>query len=47
MFEIAAKAWERWIGKQAAEQARTRYGCYSRVHPGTRLRIVSLNTQYW
>lgn len=22
-------------------------GCYSRVHPGTNLKIISLNTNYW
>ena len=29
------------------DRVRTRSGCYSRVHPGTELRIISLNTNYW
>ena len=47
VFDIAAKAWERWIGPEAAQQAATHYGCYAKVHPGTKLKIISLNTQYW
>jgi hypothetical protein len=47
VFDLAAKDWHRWIGRKAAEQVRTKSGCYSRVHPGTRLKIVSLNTNYW
>ncbi|KAL8276271.1 hypothetical protein RQP46_011345 [Phenoliferia psychrophenolica] len=47
VFDIAAEAWERWIGPEASQQAATHYGCYARVHPGTKLKIISLNTQYW
>ncbi|GAA5820840.1 hypothetical protein JCM11251_001839 [Rhodosporidiobolus azoricus] len=46
-YELCARDWERWIGGEAAAQVRTRSGCYSRVHPGTNLRIISLNTNYW
>ncbi|SCV68233.1 BQ2448_354 [Microbotryum intermedium] len=47
VFELAARDWEKWIGPKASRQVRDYYGCYSRVHPGTDLRIISLNTNYW
>ncbi|GAA5900911.1 hypothetical protein JCM8208_007562 [Rhodotorula glutinis] len=47
VFDLAARDWEKWIGRRAAEQVRTTSGCYSRVHPGTDLKIISLNTNYW
>ncbi|KAM0790378.1 hypothetical protein ACM66B_003260 [Microbotryomycetes sp. NB124-2] len=47
VYDIAAKDWEKWIGKQAAKSVATRFGCYSIVHPGTELRIISVNTNYW
>ncbi|ORY88479.1 Metallo-dependent phosphatase-like protein [Leucosporidium creatinivorum] len=47
VFDVAARDWEKWIGKEAARQVATNYGCYSRVHPGTGLRIISVNTNYW
>ncbi|GAA5871736.1 hypothetical protein JCM8547_008128 [Rhodosporidiobolus lusitaniae] len=47
VFDLSAADWARWIGRHAANQVRTKSGCYSRVHPGTRLKIVSLNTNYW
>ncbi|SGY18076.1 BQ5605_C015g07970 [Microbotryum silenes-dioicae] len=47
VFELAARDWEKWIGPRASRQVREHYGCYSRVHPGTQLRIISLNTNYW
>lgn len=47
VFDLAAKAWEPWIGAEAAAQTASNYGCYATVHPGTNLRIISINTQYW
>lgn len=47
VFDVAARDWEKWIGKEAARQVATNHGCYSRVHPGTSLRIISVNTNYW
>ncbi|GAA5872365.1 hypothetical protein JCM8547_000909 [Rhodosporidiobolus lusitaniae] len=47
VFDVNAKEWEPWIGSAGAEQVRTKSGCYSHVHPGTSLRIISLNTNYW
>ncbi|GAA5939981.1 uncharacterized protein JCM15063_004362 [Sporobolomyces koalae] len=47
VFDIAARDWKKWIGRRAAEQVRQHSGCYSRVHPGTDLRIISINTNYW
>ncbi|GAA5886496.1 hypothetical protein JCM16303_001431 [Sporobolomyces ruberrimus] len=47
VFDIAAKDWKKWIGHKAAQQVRTMSGCYARVHPGTNLKIISINTNYW
>ncbi|BGP43548.1 hypothetical protein JCM10449v2_007589 [Rhodotorula kratochvilovae] len=47
VFELTARDWRMWIGHRAAEQVRTMSGCYARVHPGTNLKIISLNTNYW
>ncbi|GAA5985539.1 hypothetical protein JCM10908_007017 [Rhodotorula pacifica] len=47
VFELAARDWQKWIGHHAANQVRNMSGCYSRVHPGTDLKIISLNTNYW
>ncbi|BGP42405.1 hypothetical protein JCM10449v2_006410 [Rhodotorula kratochvilovae] len=47
VYDLAAQDWEQWIGKEAAEQVRTTSGCYAAVHPGTDLKIISLNTNYW
>ncbi|GAA6057978.1 hypothetical protein JCM3770_004596 [Rhodotorula araucariae] len=47
VFDLTARDWQKWIGHRAAEQVRTRSGCYARVHPGTDLKIISLNTNYW
>ncbi|BGP20186.1 hypothetical protein JCM10213v2_008321 [Rhodosporidiobolus nylandii] len=47
VYDASARDWEKWIGSEAAEQVRTLSGCYSRVHPGTNLRIISVNTNYW
>ncbi|BGO91484.1 hypothetical protein JCM10020v2_003139 [Rhodotorula toruloides] len=47
IYNLSASDWRRWIGDEAANQVLTNYGCYSLVHPGTKLRIISLNTNYW
>ncbi|GAA5877305.1 hypothetical protein JCM3774_001632 [Rhodotorula dairenensis] len=47
VFELTARDWQKWIGRDAANQVRKHSGCYSRVHPGTDLKIISLNTNYW
>jgi len=47
VFELAARDWEKWIGQDAAQQVRMMSGCYATVHPGTDLKIISLNTNYW
>jgi sphingomyelin phosphodiesterase len=46
-FDLMAQDWEKWIGPEAARQVATQSGCYAKVHPGTRLKIISLNTNYW
>ncbi|GAA5973924.1 hypothetical protein JCM21900_004999, partial [Sporobolomyces salmonicolor] len=47
VYEIAARDWKKWIGRKAAEQVKKMSGCYARVHPGTELKIISVNTNYW
>ncbi|GAA5995798.1 PPN1 endopolyphosphatase family protein [Rhodotorula paludigena] len=47
VYDVAARDWEKWIGSEAAQQVRNSSGCYSRVHPGTSLRIISINTNLW
>ncbi|BGP20196.1 hypothetical protein JCM10213v2_008331 [Rhodosporidiobolus nylandii] len=47
VYDLSSRDWRRWIGRRAAEQVRTRSGCYARVHPGTRLKVVSVNTNLW
>ncbi|TKA54510.1 hypothetical protein B0A53_03203 [Rhodotorula sp. CCFEE 5036] len=47
VYELTARDWQKWIGHHAANQVRNRSGCYARVHPGTDLKIISLNTNYW
>ena len=47
VFDLSATDWDAWIGDEAARQLAENSGCYSVVHPGTNLKIISLNTQYW
>ncbi|GAA6020607.1 hypothetical protein JCM10207_008685, partial [Rhodosporidiobolus poonsookiae] len=47
VFDLLSSDWARWIGPSAAQQVRQKSGCYAVVHPGTRLKVVSLNTNYW
>ncbi|GAA6023339.1 hypothetical protein JCM10207_005752 [Rhodosporidiobolus poonsookiae] len=47
VYDLLADDWKGWIGAEAAEQVRTKSGCYSVVHPGTSLKVISLNTNYW
>ena len=47
LYGVAADSWKASIGKEAAQSLAELSGCFSRVHPGTDLKIVSLNTNYW
>ncbi|KAK4335393.1 sphingomyelin phosphodiesterase [Rhodotorula toruloides] len=47
IYNMSASDWRRWIGDDAVNQVQTNFGCYSVVHPGTNLRIISLNMNYW
>ncbi|KXT08056.1 hypothetical protein AC579_202 [Pseudocercospora musae] len=42
VYDIASKAWSRWIGKES--KAADEYGAYSYKVPNMNLRIISLNT---
>lgn len=47
LYGVAANSWNSSIGSEAAKSLAELSGCFSRVHPGTDLKIVSLNTNYW
>lgn len=47
MYDTLASSWIDWIGPDAAATAALRAGAYSIVHPGTNLRIISFNTQFY
>ncbi|OAV99686.1 hypothetical protein PTTG_11715 [Puccinia triticina 1-1 BBBD Race 1] len=46
-IELFSDTWARWIGNSGAKALQETSGCYSRVHPGTNLKIISLNTGFW
>ncbi|KZV95484.1 sphingomyelin phosphodiesterase [Exidia glandulosa HHB12029] len=47
VFDTQAQGWQRWINTTAAQEVRHISGSYGAVVPGTKLRIISLNTQYY
>ncbi|GAA5863566.1 hypothetical protein JCM3774_006528 [Rhodotorula dairenensis] len=47
LYQVAADGWNASIGDQAARLLAESSGCYSRVHPGTDLKVISINTNYW
>ncbi|KAH8113916.1 sphingomyelin phosphodiesterase [Phellopilus nigrolimitatus] len=47
VFDLLGSDWERWIGKSGASSALHKSGSYAVVHPGTKLKLISINTQYW
>ncbi|KAF7304142.1 Saposin B-type domain-containing protein [Mycena indigotica] len=47
VFDIDGRDWARWIRPAAASQVTHHSGSYSALVPGTQLRILALNTQYW
>ncbi|KAF9031644.1 sphingomyelin phosphodiesterase [Hymenopellis radicata] len=47
VFDAASSEWTPWINATAADQVKHQSGSYSVVAPGTKLRIISLNTVYW
>ncbi|EWC44406.1 hypothetical protein DRE_01232 [Drechslerella stenobrocha 248] len=38
---------QKWIGSAAAKSIKDNLGCYSVVHPGTNLKIISISTNFW
>ncbi|EPS35892.1 hypothetical protein H072_10630 [Dactylellina haptotyla CBS 200.50] len=38
---------QKWIGASAAKSMKENFGCYSVVHPGTNLKIISISTNFW
>ncbi|KAI0083450.1 sphingomyelin phosphodiesterase [Irpex rosettiformis] len=47
VFDVQSLGWEQWIGGVAAQEVHDISGSYGAVVPGTQLRIISMNTQYW
>ncbi|KAF2814655.1 sphingomyelin phosphodiesterase [Mytilinidion resinicola] len=46
IYDTLSYIWSRWIGDEAAT-AEKNFGAYSTKHPGTNLRIISLNTNLY
>lgn len=46
-IELFSDTWSQWIGEEGTRTLEATSGCYSRVHPGTNLKIISLNTGFW
>ncbi|KAJ6260073.1 Endopolyphosphatase [Drechslerella dactyloides] len=44
--EMAANV-EKWVGAKAAKSIKQNSGCYSVVHPGTNLKVISISTNFW
>ncbi|KAF3939204.1 Endopolyphosphatase [Dactylella cylindrospora] len=38
---------EKWVGATAAKSIKDNAGCYSIVHPGTNLKVISISTNFW
>ncbi|KAF5378767.1 hypothetical protein D9615_006955 [Tricholomella constricta] len=47
IYDIQSQGWAKWINTAGASQVAHYSGSYSAVHPGTNLRIISINTVYW
>ncbi|CCM06931.1 uncharacterized protein FIBRA_09243 [Fibroporia radiculosa] len=47
VFNAQRASWAQWIGEEATDQIRHHSGSYAAMAPGTNLRIISVNTQYW
>ncbi|KAJ7253566.1 sphingomyelin phosphodiesterase [Mycena rebaudengoi] len=47
VFDTQSAGWKQWIKQSGASQVAHRSGSYSALVPGTNLRIISVNTQYW
>ncbi|KAJ8462862.1 hypothetical protein ONZ45_g17785 [Pleurotus djamor] len=47
VFDAQGAGWERWIHAVGAQQVTHMSGSYSVLVPGSHLRILSINTQYW
>ena len=47
VYDTLATDWSSSIGGDAAGKLAELGGCYSTLHPGTNLRVISLNTNFW
>jgi len=47
VFNAQQEGWSQWIGEEATAQIHHYSGSYSTMAPGTNLKIISVNTQYW
>lgn len=46
IYDVLSNAWTQWVGTSAASQAKST-GYYSVTYPGGKLRIISLNTNFY
>jgi sphingomyelin phosphodiesterase len=46
VYDVLSSAWSRWIGPAAVPTAKE-FGAYSTIHPGTKLRVISISTNLW
>ncbi|TFK49001.1 sphingomyelin phosphodiesterase [Heliocybe sulcata] len=47
VFDVQSQGWRKWINSTSAYQMVHTSGSYSTVVPGTKLKIISINTNYW
>ncbi|EPQ52297.1 sphingomyelin phosphodiesterase [Gloeophyllum trabeum ATCC 11539] len=47
VFDVQSQGWRKWINSTSAYQLVHRSGSYATVVPGTKLKIISINTNYW
>ncbi|KZT25638.1 sphingomyelin phosphodiesterase [Neolentinus lepideus HHB14362 ss-1] len=47
VFDVQSQGWRKWINSTSAYQMVHTSGSYSTVVPGTKLKIMSINTNYW
>lgn len=47
VYNTLSSNWQEWIGRSAAQDVKSHFGRYSVVHGRSKLRVISVNTQFW
>jgi len=47
VYDLLSEDWERWVGPRGATMIQHHSGSYAVVHPGTKLKLIAVNTQFW